>query len=119
MATDPRTDHLHRIPPANKLPHQHQIPILDPSTLNLLPPSRHREVICKVILRFHAIHWPVGFPTFNPPLPRHILTHPHWAINRRKIIMNTGNAADPLFALSELDVDAVRWYIPHGRGIGD
>jgi len=34
-------------------------------------------------------------------------------MNRRKMIKSTGNAADPLFAFSELDVDAMCFYPAH------
>jgi len=119
LPTDPPTDHLRRAPRADKLPHEHQISILDPSPLNLLLASRHRRVIRKAILRFHAIYYPAFLPPLNLALPRHILTYPHWAMNRRQMIKITGNAADLLFALSELDVDAMRSYLPHQGGIAD
>ena len=34
-------------------------------------------------------------------------------MNRRKMIKSTGNAGDPLFAFSELDVDAMCFYLAH------
>jgi len=40
-------------------------------------------------------------------------------MNRREMIKITGNAADLLFPLSELDVDAMRSYLPHEEDITD
>lgn len=45
------------------------------------------------------------------PLPKRILSHAHWTVNRQKMSKSIGNVADPFKAMDELGVDLVRYYL--------
>ncbi|KAI5302339.1 methionyl-tRNA synthetase, partial [Ascosphaera atra] len=44
------------------------------------------------------------------PLPKNILTHAHWTMNRAKMSKSLGNVVNPLFALERFDVDTLRYF---------
>jgi len=99
---------------ADKLLHGHHIPSLPPSPHNLLPAyNTHR--IGKDILGFHAIYSPVFLLVLNFPLPRLILTHPHWAMNIPKMCEGTSGGAGPFFETSKFDPDATPLLPPSPR----
>lgn len=55
------------------------------------------------------------FPSFllalNLPLPRTILTHGHWTVDRFKMSKSRGNVADPFSSISTYGPDAVRFFL--------
>ncbi|KAI5295981.1 methionyl-tRNA synthetase [Ascosphaera acerosa] len=68
------------------------------------------HVIGKDILRFHGIYWPAFLLALDLPLPRNILAHAHWTMNRAKMSKSTGNVVNPQFALERFHVDALRYF---------
>ena len=49
------------------------------------------------------------------PLPKNILVHGHWTINREKMSKSTGNMVDPFFAIDRFGVDTIRFFLAfHG-----
>lgn len=50
------------------------------------------------------------------PLPKQILSHAHWTVNRQKMSKSIGNVADPFKAMDELGVDLVRYYLARVGG---
>lgn len=45
------------------------------------------------------------------PLPRNILVHGHWTINREKMSKSTGNVVNPFFAIDRFGVDTMRFFL--------
>lgn len=45
------------------------------------------------------------------PLPRRVLVHGHWTINREKMSKSTGNVVNPFFAIDRFGVDTMRFYL--------
>jgi methionyl-tRNA synthetase len=45
------------------------------------------------------------------PLPKKILAHSHWTVNRRKMSKSIGNVVDPFQAMEDLGTDLVRYYL--------
>ena len=77
------------------------------------------QVIGKDIMKFHCIYWPAFLIALNLPLPKQILTHAHWTMNRAKMSKSAGNVVNPFFAIDRFDVDTMRFYMAHDGGIAD
>lgn len=77
------------------------------------------QVIGKDISKFHCIYWPAFLMALNLPLPRQILAHAHWTMNRAKMSKSAGNVVNPFFALDRFEVDTIRYYLAHDGGIAD
>ena len=77
------------------------------------------QVIGKDISKFHCIYWPAFLMALNLPLPRRILAHAHWTMNRAKMSKSAGNVGNPFFALDRFEVDTIRYYMAHDGGITD
>lgn len=50
------------------------------------------------------------------PLPKTILTHAHWTMNKFKMSKSRGNVADPNELLNLVGVEGVRWYLMRHGG---
>ena len=61
--------------------------------------------------RFHAIYFPAMLQALDLPLPKRILAHSHWTVNRRKMSKSVGNVVDPFQAMEVLGTDLVRYYL--------
>lgn len=77
------------------------------------------HVIGKDIVRFHCIYWPAFLMALDLPLPRRILSHAHWTLNKQKMAKSTGNVVNPFWALDRFNVDAMRYFLIHDGGIRD
>ncbi|PVG02304.1 hypothetical protein CPB86DRAFT_726266 [Serendipita vermifera] len=69
------------------------------------------HVVGKDISRFHAIYFPAFLMALDIPLPRSILCHAHWTMNRQKMSKSVGNVVDPFQILERYGGDSVRWYL--------
>ncbi|KAH8119316.1 tRNA synthetases class I (M)-domain-containing protein [Phellopilus nigrolimitatus] len=74
------------------------------------------QVIGKDILRFHAIYFPAFLMALDIPLPRTLLTHAHWTVDRAKMSKSVGNVVNPIDVLKEYGVDIPRWYLARVGG---
>ncbi|KAI0268086.1 tRNA synthetases class I (M)-domain-containing protein [Gloeopeniophorella convolvens] len=74
------------------------------------------QVVGKDIVRFHAIYFPAMLQALGLPLPKRLLAHSHWTVNRRKMSKSVGNVIDPFIAIDELGVDLVRYYLARVGG---
>lgn len=45
------------------------------------------------------------------PLPRHVLVHGHWTMNKAKMSKSTGNVVNPFFAIDRFSVDIMRFFL--------
>lgn len=77
------------------------------------------HVIGKDIVRFHCIYWPAFLMALNLPLPKTIVTHAHWTMNKQKMSKSTGNVVNPGLALSRFGVDTMRYYLIHDGNLED
>jgi len=69
------------------------------------------QIVGKDIVRFHAIYFPAMLQALDLPLPKKLLAHSHWTVNRRKMSKSIGNVVDPFQAIDELGADPVRFYL--------
>ncbi|KAM0753656.1 methionyl-tRNA synthetase [Meredithblackwellia eburnea MCA 4105] len=68
-------------------------------------------VVGKDIIRFHALYLPAVLMALDLPLPRNILAHGHWTMDKFKMSKSRGNVANPFEALKVWGVDAMRTYL--------
>lgn len=80
------------------------------------------HLMSKDILRHHAIYWPAFLMSAGLDLPKRIVVHGWWTVERKKMSKSLGNAIDPHFLIEEYGVDQLRYFllreIPFG-GDGD
>ena len=69
------------------------------------------SVLKLTLCRFHGIYWPAFLLALDLPLPRTILAHGHWTINREKMSKSIGNVVNPNFAIERFGVDAMRYFL--------
>lgn len=77
------------------------------------------HVLGKDILRFHCIYWPALLMALDLPLPKKMLIHSHWTLNKRKMSKSLGNVVNPLYAINRWGVDTMRFYLLFEGGIAD
>lgn len=75
------------------------------------------HVLGKDILRFHAIYWPAFLMAAGLPLPKKLLIHSHWTVERRKMSKSLGNVVDPSVLVDTYGVDAVRYFLLNSGGV--
>ncbi|KAN0066055.1 methionyl-tRNA synthetase [Thecaphora frezii] len=69
------------------------------------------HVVGKDIIRFHAIYWPAFLLGAGLPLPKTILAHSHWTMNKSKMSKSKGNVANPFDAIKLFGLDAIRFFL--------
>lgn len=69
------------------------------------------HVVGKDIVRFHAVYWPALLLAAGLPLPRQIVAHAHWTVERAKMSKSKGNSVDPFSAIDTYGMDAVRFFL--------
>ncbi|KAL2263598.1 hypothetical protein VTK26DRAFT_6065 [Humicola hyalothermophila] len=77
------------------------------------------QVLGKDILRFHCVYWPALLMALDLPLPKKMLIHSHWTLNKRKMSKSLGNVVNPLYAINRWGIDTVRFYLLFEGGIVD
>ena len=53
------------------------------------------------------------------PLPKQVLTHAHWTIDKAKMSKSVGNVVDPFVAMDHFGTDTMRYYLIRDGGIKD
>lgn len=53
------------------------------------------------------------------PLPKQLLVHAHWTMQKQKMSKSKGNVADPFQVLKDYGIDPVRYYLVRNGGIVD
>ncbi|PWZ01289.1 putative METHIONYL-TRNA SYNTHETASE, mitochondrial [Testicularia cyperi] len=69
------------------------------------------HVVGKDIIRFHSIFWPAFLMAAGLPLPRTVLAHAHWTMNKAKMSKSRGNVANPFDAINTFGLDALRFFL--------
>ncbi|KAJ6125062.1 hypothetical protein N7471_012379 [Penicillium samsonianum] len=77
------------------------------------------HVVGKDIVRFHCVYWPAFLMALDLPLPRNVLVHGHWTMNREKMSKSTGNVVNPFFAIERFGVDGMRFFLAYRGGLSD
>ncbi|GAA5907951.1 hypothetical protein JCM5296_000769 [Sporobolomyces johnsonii] len=79
------------------------------------------QVVGKDIIRFHALYLPAVLLALDLPLPKNILAHGHWTMDRFKMSKSRGNVANPFEAMKLWGIDAMRMYLMRvgGNSAGD
>ncbi|KAJ5565072.1 Methionyl-tRNA synthetase [Penicillium frequentans] len=77
------------------------------------------HVVGKDIVRFHCVYWPAFLMALDLPLPRNVLVHGHWTMNREKMSKSTGNVVNPFFAIDRFGVDSMRFFLAYQGGFSD
>jgi methionyl-tRNA synthetase len=77
------------------------------------------QILGKDILRFHGIYWPALLMALDLPLPKKLLVHSHWTLNKQKMSKSVGNVVNPLYAINRWGVDTARFYLLSEGGIAD
>lgn len=77
------------------------------------------QVMGKDIVRFHCVYWPALLMALDLPLPKKVLAHSHWTLNRQKMSKSLGNVVNPVYIISRFGVDTVRFYMLFEGGIED
>lgn len=62
---------------------------------------------------FHCVYWPAFLMALDLPLPRRVLVHGHWTVNREKMSKSTGNSVNPFFAIDRFGVDTMRFFLTY------
>lgn len=53
------------------------------------------------------------------PLPKQIVAHAHWTMNKQKMSKSRGNVVEPIAAMDYFGVDPVRYYLLRDGGLAD
>ncbi|ESO09132.1 hypothetical protein HELRODRAFT_190723 [Helobdella robusta] len=69
------------------------------------------HVVGKDIIKFHAVYWPAFLMALDLPLPKKILCHSHWQVNKEKMSKSRGNVVDPVDRLGRYSADGLRYYL--------
>ncbi|KAL2128898.1 hypothetical protein VTI74DRAFT_8493 [Chaetomium olivicolor] len=77
------------------------------------------QVLGKDIVRFHCVYWPALLMALDLPLPKKMLVHSHWTLNKTKMSKSLGNVVNPLYAINRWGIDTVRFYLLFEGGIAD
>ncbi|KAL3474633.1 tRNA synthetases class I (M)-domain-containing protein [Aspergillus californicus] len=75
------------------------------------------HVVGKDIVRFHCVYWPAFLMALDLPIPRNVLVHGHWTMNREKMSKSTGNVVNPFFAIDRFGVDTMRFFLAFRGGL--
>lgn len=68
------------------------------------------HLICKDILRFHAVYWPAMLMSAGLPMPRCIWGRGLATKDSQKVGRSLGNTLDPVALVEQYGADAVRYY---------
>lgn len=74
------------------------------------------HVVGKDIVRFHAIYWPALLMAAGLPLPRTVVAHAHWTVERSKMSKSRGNSVNPFEALAKYGTDTIRCFLMRAGG---
>lgn len=71
-----------------------------------------------ILIPSHAIYFPILLKAFNLSLPRVLLVHGWWKINKNKMSKSIGNVVNPIPIISIFNPDSVRFHLVREMSIG-
>lgn len=66
--------------------------------------------------RFHSLYFPAILMALDLPLPKRLLVHSHWTVEKKKMSKSVGNVIDPFETMSTYGSDAVRYLLARVGG---
>ncbi|CEQ42723.1 SPOSA6832_04578, partial [Sporobolomyces salmonicolor] len=89
---------------------------------DIIRPPRKKPLLTRnTKCSFHALYLPAVLLALDLPLPKNILAHGHWTMDRFKMSKSRGNVANPFEAMKLWGIDAMRMYLMRvgGNSAGD
>eukprot|EP01117_Protostelium_nocturnum_P012737 TRINITY_DN4704_c0_g1_i2.p1 TRINITY_DN4704_c0_g1~~TRINITY_DN4704_c0_g1_i2.p1 ORF type:complete len:437 (-),score=126.14 TRINITY_DN4704_c0_g1_i2:91-1401(-) len=77
------------------------------------------QIIGKDIVKFHAIYWPAFLMAAGLELPKKLVVHAHWLVNKSKMSKSIGNVVAPKDAIDKFGLDAVRFFLLCEGGLAE
>ncbi|KAF9779503.1 tRNA synthetases class I (M)-domain-containing protein [Thelephora terrestris] len=74
------------------------------------------QVMGKDIIRFHSLYFPAMLLALDLPLPKRLLVHSHWTVEKRKMSKSVGNVVDPFEMMDAYGTDSVRYFLARVGG---
>ena len=65
----------------------------------------------KDILRFHAVYWPALLMAAGMDLPKKIIAHGWWTVEKEKMSKSLGNVVDPQDIINKYGLDQFRYFL--------
>ncbi|MDZ4816254.1 MAG: methionine--tRNA ligase [Verrucomicrobiota bacterium] len=87
-------------------------------TFNDLWPADYHIIGKDILIPAHAIYWPIMLKVLGIELPKRLIVHGWWLLNKEKMSKSTGNFVDPLEYISKYGADAFRYYVMREMTIG-
>lgn len=69
------------------------------------------HIVGKDILRFHGVYWPAFLMAANLPLPKQLIAHGWWTVDKEKMSKSLGNVVDPNDVINEFGLDQFRFFL--------
>ena len=72
----------------------------------------------KDIITTHAVYWVTMLMANNLPLPKHIVAHGWWLIDKTKMSKSIGNVIDPIELINHYGEDSLRFFLMREMTLG-
>jgi methionyl-tRNA synthetase len=69
------------------------------------------HIVGKDILRFHGVYWPAFLMAADLPLPKTLVAHGWWTVEKEKMSKSLGNVVDPNDVIAEFGLDQFRYFL--------
>jgi methionyl-tRNA synthetase len=69
------------------------------------------HIVGKDILRFHGVYWPAFLMAADLPLPKSLIAHGWWTVEKEKMSKSLGNVVDPNDVIAEFGLDQFRYFL--------
>ena len=89
----------------------------DPEKFNKFWPA-DLHLVCKEIVRFHTIIWPIILMALDLPLPKKVYGHGWLIVDGDKMSKSKGNVIDPIGLIDEFGADAIRYFLLREINLG-
>lgn len=89
----------------------------DPERFDRLWPAV-THLIGKDILTTHSVYWTTMLMALELPLPRRIIAHGWWLIDKTKMSKSLGNVVDPLSMKDKYGTDSLRYFLMREMVVG-